>query len=81
MTPDNDEISTDPAQVLDVLRDVLLTHMDDPDSLPHYRVQSAVYFELGSGRLLRDGDIIDGCYPGGLILTMRNGSELRLLLS
>ena len=36
-------IAGDPGQVLDVLRNVLLEHMDLPDSLPDYQVQSTVY--------------------------------------
>lgn len=32
----------DPGQVLDVVRDVLIEHMDGPDALPHDRIQSAV---------------------------------------
>jgi hypothetical protein len=71
----------DPAQVLDVLRDVLLEHMDLPDSLPDYRVQSAVYIGEKSGRLISDKNIIEGNdAPGGLRLTMRSGCEYDLTL-
>ena len=71
----------DPGQVLDVLRDVLLQHIDNPDALPEYQVQSAVYIGAHSGRLMGDKDII-ACRdsPGGLRLTMRSGHEYDLIL-
>lgn len=73
--------STDPAQVLGVLRDVLIAHMDSPMTMPDYRVQSAVYIGGRSGRLMSEADIISGHdIPSGLLLTMRDGSELRLTL-
>jgi hypothetical protein len=72
--------SGDPGQVLDVLRDVLIKHMDQPDSLNHYRIQSAVYIGH-SGRLISDDNIIAGNdSPAGLRLTMRSGAEYDLLL-
>lgn len=70
---------TDPSQVLDVLRDVLLEHMNV--GLPVHRVLSAVYVGRRSGRLISDDDILAGRdAPGGLHLTMGDGSELRLTL-
>lgn len=69
----------DPAQVLDVLRQVLLEHMDNPEALPNYRVQSAVMIGKDSGRIITEEQIIDGRdVEGGLLLTMRDGSEYRL---
>ena len=69
----------DPSQVLDVLRDVLLKHMQE--GLPHYQVQSAVYIGKNSQRLISENDIIDAKdIPGGLRLTMRNGAEYDLFL-
>jgi hypothetical protein len=66
-------------QVLDVLRDVLIEHMDDPEALDHYRVQSAVFIGH-SGRLISDNDILRGAdIPAGLRLTMRTGDEFDLM--
>jgi hypothetical protein len=45
-----------PAQVLDVLRDVLLEHTRTADFHPEYQVQSAVYIGY-SGALLTNDDI------------------------
>ena len=70
--------NADPGQVLDVLRDVLLEHMQE--GLPHYQVQSAVYIGKEGG-LLSEGDIGTGKdMPAGLRLTMRNGAEYDLIL-
>ena len=72
----------DPAQVLDVLRDVLVKHMDSGKALPQYRVQSAVFIGKHSGRLISDDHIISGNdAPGGLRLTMRSGHEFDLTLN
>jgi hypothetical protein len=72
----------DPAQVLDVLRDVLVKHMDAPDALPDYQVQSAVFIGKHSGRLMSEDDVISGKdVPGGLRLTMRSGAEYDLTLT
>ena len=71
-----------PAQVLDVLRGVLLEHMDGDDLGPWYRVQSAVIMGRDSGRIITEDQIIEGSdVPGGLLLTMRDGSEYRLALT
>jgi hypothetical protein len=73
---------SDPSQVLYVLRDVLLKHMDSPDALPRYRVQSAVFIGRDSGRLMSHDDVVAGHdTPGGLRLTMRSGEEFDLTLS
>jgi hypothetical protein len=73
-------ISADPSQVLDVLRDVLVTHMDDPKALAHYRIQSTVYIGQ-TGRLMSEDDIISAYdVPIGLRLTMRSGAEYDLTL-
>jgi hypothetical protein len=70
----------DPAQVLDVLRSVLIEHMDHPKALDVFRVQSAVYIGH-SGRLISDSDIIAGKdTSAGLRLTMRSGDEYDLFL-
>jgi len=75
--------NADPGQVIDVLRDVLLDHMQgdaEGKGLPHYRVQSAVYIGKEGG-LLSEGDIGTGKdMPAGLRLTMRNGAEYDLIL-
>jgi hypothetical protein len=72
---------SDPEQVLDVLRDVLVEHMDDPVSLPDFRVQSVVFVGR-SGRLLSADDIISARDRlRGLRLTMRSGDEYDLTLS
>jgi hypothetical protein len=70
----------DPSQVLDVLRDVLVEHMDDNDSLPHYQIQSAVFIG-GTGRLIGEEQVLAGNdAPAGLRLTMRSGHEYDLTL-
>ncbi len=66
----------DAAQVIDVLRDVLLEHMNE--GLPNYQVQSAVYTSQYTGRVIGEEEIIDGDSPNGLLITMRDGSEYRL---
>ena len=66
----------DAAQVINVLRDVLLEHMNK--GLEQYQVQSAVYIDRRSGRVIGTEEIIDGADPYGLLLTMRDGSEYRL---
>jgi hypothetical protein len=73
--------SPDPAQVLDVLRRVLIEYTNTPDFLPTYQVQSAV--EIGySGRLLTDDDVMRGeDEPVGLLLTMASGHEYKLTLA
>ena len=74
-------IAGDASQVLDILRDVLLDHMDPPDSLPDFCVQSAVFIGERSGRLISDDNIIEGAdFPGGLRMTMRSGCEYDLTL-
>jgi hypothetical protein len=71
----------DASQVMDVLRDVLVQHMDHPQALDVYRVQSAVYIGRTSGRLISEQDIISGHdVPGGIRLTMRSGDEFDLTL-
>ena len=72
----------DPTQVIGVLRDVLLAHMDNAETLPEYQVQSAVYIGRQSGRLISESDITS-CHdvPGGLRLTMRSGHEYELTLN
>jgi hypothetical protein len=73
-------MSGDPGQVLDVLRDVLVEHMNQPDALPHFQIQSAVYIGH-SGRLMSEDNIINGNdVAAGLRLTMRSGDEYDLLL-
>ena len=66
----------DAGQVIDVLRNVLLEHMNE--GLPHYQVQSAVYIDRYTGRVIGDQEIIAGADPYGLLLTMRDGSEYKL---
>lgn len=74
--------TADAAQVLDVLREILIQHMDRPDSLSDFRVQSAVFIGAHSARLISDEQIIDGSdIPGGLRLTMRSGVEYDLMLA
>jgi hypothetical protein len=71
----------DPGQVLDVLKDVLALHMDHPEALDCFRVQSAVFIGH-SGRLISDDHIINGNdSPAGLRLTMRSGEEYDLMLA
>lgn len=71
----------DASQVLDVLRDVLVEHMDDDDALPHYRVEAAVMIGKRSGRPITEDNVIDGSdAPDGILLTMRNGAQYRLTL-
>lgn len=75
--------AADPGQVLDVLRDILLEHMqgyEQGKGLPHYQIQSAVYIGKES-ELLSETDIGAGKgIPVGLRLTMRNGAEYDLIL-
>lgn len=72
----------DPSQYIGVLRDLLLATGDNPDIGPWYQVQSAVYFGQHSGRLMTEEDTAAGRdMPGGLLLTMRDGSEYRLTLT
>ena len=71
----------DASQVLDVLRDVLLAHMNAQDSLPAYRVRRAIFVGQ-SGRLLGNSQLIDGSDTiAGLRLTMESGDEFDLMLS
>ncbi len=70
----------DAAQVLPVLRDVLVEHMNGPDFGPWYQVERAVYLDRHAGRVIGDEEIIAGDVLGGLLLTMRDGSEYRLTL-
>jgi hypothetical protein len=77
----SEEHPGNPDDVLDVLRDVLLKHMDRDDFLDEYRIQSAVYIGRNSGRLMSEDNIISGHdVPGGLRLTMRSGHEYDLTL-
>jgi hypothetical protein len=70
----------DPGQLLDILRDVLLEHMNHPEAIPDYQVQSAVYIGR-SGRLVSDEHIANAWdIPCGLRLTMRSGHEYDLKL-
>ena len=46
----------DPEQVIDVLRDVLVKHMDETHSLPECRIQRAVYISRFSGRPISNDD-------------------------
>jgi len=71
----------DIGQVLGVLRDVLVKHMDQAASVPEYRIQSAVFIGR-SGRLMSEKDSIATLdVPQGLRLTMRSGHEYDLLLN
>jgi len=77
-------IPGDASQVLEVLRDVLIDGMDQYDSLPDFRVQSADYIgerSERSERLISDENII-ACNdaPNELRLTMRSGCEYVLTL-
>ena len=70
---------SDIAQIIAVLRDVLLTHMQE--GLPDYCVQTAVYGGKNTGVLLSTDDISIGKdIPNSLQLTMQNGKEYRLYL-
>ena len=71
----------DPGQVLDVMRDVLLEHMDKSGYVDSYRPQTIVTTGKRSGRIITRDDVIS-CrdVPGGLLITMRDGSEYRLTL-
>ena len=72
---------SDPAQVLDVLRDVLLEHMNDPEALPEYQVKQAVLVGGRTGRLITEEDVSRGHdVPAALLLIMGDGSEFHLRL-
>lgn len=74
-----EESLMDPGQVLNVMRDVLLEHMQE--GLPQYQVQSAVFIVRGSGQIIGTEEVINGnASPSGLRLTMRSGDEYALSL-
>ncbi len=72
---------TNPKEILGALREVLLEHMNEADGFqPWCSVQRALY--LGkSGRILAEEEFCDNDTPIGLVLTMDDGSEIRLTVS
>ena len=69
----------DPAQVVDVIRDVLLENMQE--GIDDFVVESAVYIGKNSGRLISGDAVIAGKDTvGGLRLTMKSGAEYDLKL-
>ncbi len=75
-------MSGDPAQMLEIVRDALLeyTRKHAEVALPDYQVQSAVIIGQ-SGRLITEDNAKYGNdIPGGLRLTMHDGSEYDLIL-
>ena len=72
----------DPQQVLDVLRDVMLEHMDSDGFGPWFRPQTAVLVGKYSGTHASALPAMEDGAPEPLVLlvTMRDGSEYRLTL-
>jgi hypothetical protein len=72
---------SDPKEILGALREVLLENMNEADGFqPWCSVQRALY--LGqSGRILAEEEFCDDDTPIGLLLTMGDGSEIRLTVS
>jgi hypothetical protein len=64
-------------QVLDAIREVLLQHMDEPGTLEVYRIQDALPVDV-FGNAIEDEGLVE---VAGLILTMRDGRQLRLTLT
>jgi len=70
----------DPAQVLDVLRDVLTQHMKA--GVPEFQIRRAIFIGRNSGRLIGEDQILSGSdVPCGLRLTMESGDEYDLILT
>ena len=62
-------IPSDVPGMIDILREVLLKHMDESYALPDYRIQSVVLIGARSGRLMTSDDVITGCdVPGALLV-------------
>jgi hypothetical protein len=75
-------IASEPADVLDMMRDVLTEFMDDPQGFPEFRVESARFIGRHSGRIISDEDVRGGRdLPGGMHLVMRDGAEYLLFLA
>lgn len=69
------------AQVLDVIREILLEHMDSPQALQEYRIEDVLQIDRETGAPIDDASVIAGrACPGALRLMMRDGSVLRLSL-
>lgn len=61
-----------------VVRDVLVEHMDSTGALPEYRVRDVVLLDA-SGDAMDEDDVHDQRPLVGLLLQMRDGTEVRLI--
>ena len=70
-----------PSKVLEVMRHVLIEHMDTDQYGPWYQPRSIVALGVKSGRVITEEDILDGKdVEGALLITMRDGNEYKLTL-
>ncbi len=70
-----------PSRVLEVMRSVLMEHMDSDQYGPWYRPQSIVALGAHTGRIITEDDVLDGMdVEGALLITMRDGNEYKLTL-
>lgn len=72
---------SNPKEILGALREVLLDNMNEADGFqPWCSVQRALYVGK-SGRIIAEEEFCDADAPIGLLLTMADGSEIRLTVS
>ena len=70
-----------PSRVLEVMRSVLMEHMDSDQYGPWYRPQSIVALGAHKARVITEDDVLDGTdVEGALLITMRDGNEYKLTL-
>ena len=70
-----------PSRVLQVMRSVLMEHMDSDQYGPWYRPQSIVALGAHTGRIITEDDVLDGMdVEDALLITMRDGNEYKLTL-
>ena len=70
-----------PSRVLEVMRSVLMEHMDSDRYGPWYRPQSIVALGAHTGRIITEDDVLDGMdVEGALLITMRDGNKYKLTL-
>ena len=70
-----------PSRVLEVMRSVLMEHMDTDQYGPWYRPQTIVALDAHTGRTITEDDVLDGMdVEGALLITMRDGNEYKLTL-
>jgi hypothetical protein len=81
-------MANDPAQVLEVIRDVLAEHMNSDEAVPQFRVQRAMLIGKRTRRPfvldenpMENPDALDWReVPGILRLTMLDGSQFDLTI-